>query len=408
MALNLTKETANITNSLIGENIWEQFPIIVGTPLYDAYHTALKEQVSNRIEYYYTEYDMWTEQTIYPSAEGLSIFLRDITEKKLAEIKQKDAEEKYRTIVETSQEGILIRDTKGIITYVNDYLTNMLKENREYLIGLPLLSLFSKENLKIMQVNMERRNQGFTDTYDLTLPLRDGSVITVYIKSTPYHEKGVFAGSLSTITDITDIKTKEIELKKLSEDLRSLSTYLQDIREEERKKIAMEIHDELGQNLAILKMDATWISKQIETDNIKLKERLTQFNKITDDTVKTSRRLYNHLYPQMIYDIGLSGAINWHADSYLKPGNIDFIINTNLSETIYPEHHNLWLILYRVYQECITNIIRYANARTVVVDLHLNDNQIELNVIDDGIGFKVNEVQTSCPSRKLTYSGFVN
>ena len=156
----------------------------------------------------------------------------------------------------------------------------------------------------------------------------------------------------------------------------------------------MEIHDELGQNLAILKMDATWISKQITPDNVKLIERLAQFNKITDDTVKTSRRLYNHLYPQMIYDIGLSGAINWHADSYLKPGNIDFIINTNLSETIYPEHHNLWLILYRVYQECITNIIRYANARTVVVDLHLNDNQIELNVIDDGIGFKVNEVDT--------------
>ena len=394
MAFNLTKETAHISSSMIGKNIWEEFPILIGTTLYDAYHVAMKEQVSNRIEYYYKEYDMWTEQTIYPTTDGLSVFLRDITEKKLAEIKQKDAEEKYRTIVETSQEGILIRDTKGVITYVNDYLTTMLKESREYLIGLPLLSLFTEENLKIMQINMERRNQGFTDTYDLTLPLRNGSLITVYIKSTPYHEKGVFAGSLSTITDITDIKNKELELKKLSGDLRSLSAYLQDIREEERKKIAMEIHDELGQNLAILKMDATWISKQIAPDNLKLYERLVQFNKITDDTVKTSRRLYNHLYPQMLYDIGLIGTINWHAESYIKPGNINFIINTNLSETIYPEYHNLWLALYRVYQECITNIIRYAEATTVVVDLYMNDDKISMDIKDNGKGFEVDNVDT--------------
>ena len=245
-----------------------------------------------------------------------------------------------------------------------------------------------------MQINMERRNQGFTDTYDLTLPLRNGSLITVYIKSTPYHEKGVFAGSLSTITDITDIKNKELELKKLSGDLRSLSAYLQDIREEERKKIAMEIHDELGQNLAILKMDATWISKQIAPDNLKLYERLVQFNKITDDTVKTSRRLYNHLYPQMLYDIGLIGTINWHAESYIKPGNINFIINTNLSETIYPEYHNLWLALYRVYQECITNIIRYAEATTVVVDLYMNDDKISMDIKDNGKGFEVDNVDT--------------
>ncbi|MEI6184337.1 MAG: PAS domain S-box protein [Bacteroidota bacterium] len=206
MAYLVTKETARIDKSLVGKNIWEEFPFIVNTSLSAAYHKALEEQTTIRLEYYYKEFDMWTEQTIYPTPEGISVFLRDITEQKLAEIKQKDAEEKYRTIVESSQEGIIIRDTNGIITFVNDYLTKMLKESREYLIGLPLINLFSDENFRIMKNNMERRNQGFSDTYDLTLPLRDGSFITVYIKSTPYHEKGVFAGSLSTVTDITDNK----------------------------------------------------------------------------------------------------------------------------------------------------------------------------------------------------------
>ena len=394
MAYIVTRETARIENSLVGKNIWEEFPFIVNTKLSEAYHKALAEQVSIRLEYYYKEFDMWTEQTIYPTPEGISVFLRDITEQKLAEIKQKDAEEKYRTIVETSQEGIIIRDTNGVITFVNDFLTKMLKESREYLIGLPLLSLFSEENLKIMQYNMERRNQGFTDTYDLTLPLRDGSFVTVYIKSTPYHEKGVFAGSLSTVTDITNIKNKELELKKLTSDLRSLSFYLQNIREEERKKIAKEIHDELGQNLAILKMDASWISNQIGTENAKLTERLDQFKKITDDTVKTSRRLYNYLYPQMLDDIGLVGTINWHANSYIRPNNIVFNFNTELTEQILPQYHNICLGLYRIYQECTTNIIRYANAKTINIDLNFKGQHLEMSIEDDGIGFDIEQVDT--------------
>ena len=394
MAFKITQQTAKIQNNLIGMNIWTTFPFIVGTALYDAYHESMKEQVSKRIEYYYTEFDMWTEQTIYPTLDGISVFLRDITEKKLAEIKQKDAEEKYKTIVETSQEGILIRDTNGIITYVNDYLVRMLKESREYLIGLPLLNLFSDENLRIMQTNMERRNRGFSDTYDLSLPLRDGSFITVYIKSTPYLEKGVFAGSLSTITDITDIKKKELELKQLSEDLRSLSFYLQNIREEERKKIAQEIHDELGQNLAILKMDVSWIGKHIDVNNKELSERLEQFKKITDDTVQTSRRLYNYLYPQMLDDIGLVRTIQWHANSYIIPGNIHFVFNTALSDEVLPQYHTICLVLYRIYQECTTNIIRYAKATTITIDLYYADDRLIMSVQDDGVGFEIDKVDT--------------
>ena len=394
MAIQLTQKTAQVHTSLIGKNIWATFPFIVGSALYDAYHEAMDQQVSRRIEYYYTEFDMWTEQTIYPTPDGISVFLRDITEKKLAEIKQKDAEEKYKTIVETSQEGILIRDTNGIITYVNEYLVKMLKESREYLIGLPLLSLFSDENLKTMQLNMERRNQGFTDNYDLTLPLRDGSFITVYIKSTPYREKGEFAGSLSTITDITDIKNKELELKQLSDDLRSLSFYLQNIREEERKKIAQEIHDELGQNLAILKMDVSWISKHINSDDKLMLERLEQFKKITDDTVQTSRRLYNYLYPQMLDDIGLVRTIQWHAKSYIIPDNIDFVFNTPLSDEVLPQYHNICLVLYRIYQECTTNILRYAKAKTITIELNYEEDKLIMSVHDDGIGFEIEKVDT--------------
>jgi len=394
MAFNLTKETAGIENSLLGKNIWEQFPYLKGSALYEAYHKAFKEQVSVRIEFYYTEFDMWTEQTIYPSMEGLSVFLRDITEKKIAEIKQKDAEEQYKNIVETAHEGILIRDEHGVITFVNDYMCELLNETKEFLIGKNILDYFKDEHARKMEINMDRRKNGFTDNYEIQLQLLDKTVIEISIKSSPFYHKDKFAGALAMITDITDRKKKEEDLKKLSDDLRSLSTYLQNIREEERKKIAMEIHDELGQNLAILKMDAAWISKHVDTDNFKIKERLIQFNKITDDTVQTSRRLYNYLYPQMLDDIGLVGTINWHANSYIKPTNIQFTLNTIMSETILPEHHNLWLVLYRVYQECMTNIIRYANAKSIVINLYQKDDIIVMEIIDDGIGFEVDKVNT--------------
>ena len=198
----------------------------------------------------------------------------------------------------------------------------------------------------------------------------------------------------TTAIDISELKEKEEKLNKQTYELRALNNRLLTIREDERKAMAKEIHDELGQNLTALKMEVSWVATHIDGDREKLKDMLEQIKKITEDTVQTSRRLYNSLYPQMMDDVGLLGTIKWHASNFLKPASIDFEIITNFEEEILPELHSIWLVLYRTYQECITNVLRYAKANLVVVELNIIDNNIYMRIEDDGIGFDIDNIDT--------------
>ena len=132
----------------------------------------------------------------------------------------------------------------------------------------------------------------------------------------------------------------------------------------------------------------------IDTNNVQLNNRLQQFKDITEDTVSTSRRLYNSLYPQMLDDVGLSGAIIWHSNTFLKKAGIDFELQTSLDGDLFPEYHDIWLVLYRVYQECMTNVLRYSKASSVIVELYKDDKEITMIIQDDGIGFEIEKVDT--------------
>lgn len=211
-----------------------------------------------------------------------------------------------------------------------------------------------------------------------------------------YHkdQSGIPEYISTTAIDISEIKEKEDRLIKQTEDLRSLTHRLQNVREEERKAMAKELHDELGQNLTVLKLNAAWLADHIDGDITKRKELLLQIQTITEDTVATSRRLYNSLYPQMLDDIGFVGTITWHANTYLKNANIDFEIQSKIDDKNMLEFHDVWLVLYRTYQECITNILRYAKANVVIIELDIVDNNITMNIMDDGVGFEIEKVDT--------------
>ena len=176
--------------------------------------------------------------------------------------------------------------------------------------------------------------------------------------------------------------------------MRALSQRLFKIREEERKDIAKEIHDELGQNLTALKLSVSWIGEHLDDDRALMTEKLKYFQNIADETVQTSRRLYNSLYPQMLEEIGLLGAIKWHSNTYLHPAKVDFDLQANIDELKLLEYKQLSLVLYRVYQECTTNMLRYAHANLLVVEIEELNGMIQMSIIDDGVGFDIQKVDT--------------
>ena len=311
---------------------------------------------------------------------------RDVSEKKKAELKIKQLAE----INEYSTAYVGMATLEGKMLYFNKAAMNALDiDTEENISKYTLIDFRSKEDIKFLNnVILPELYKNGIWFGENTWTSRKGKKIPI-IQGVILHrnEKGEPDYISTTAIDISELKNKE-------EELRSLTQNLLTAREEERKSIAKELHDELGQNLTALKLDVTWIMGHIDSDNAQLNNRLQQFKDITEDTVSTSRRLYNSLYPQMLDDVGLSGAITWHANTYLKKAGIDFELQTRLDGDLFPEYHDIWLVLYRVYQECMTNVLRYSKASSVIVELYKNEKDITLIIQDDGIGFEIDKVDT--------------
>ena len=198
-----------------------------------------------------------------------------------------------------------------------------------------------------------------------------------------------------TAVDITELKKREREQQKYADELKSLSTHLITVREEERQIIAKEIHDDLGQNLTALKLGLSWLSSHIDGDKLSLQQKFEEVKNIASETVATARRLYNSIYPQMLEDIGIVGTIRWHSTSYTQNRNIIVEIITDLEEIcLFPEQPNLCLTLFRLYTECFSNVLWHASASKVTIAINIANGYVNLMVKDNGRGFLVENIDT--------------
>jgi PAS domain S-box-containing protein len=151
---------------------------------------------------------------------AISCIGRDITEGKKAEEKLLMSEEKYRNIVETANEGILIIDDEAVVTYANKKLTDMLGYSLEEGIGKPIWGFVSEESKDVVKLNMEKSRQGINDSYELKLIKKDGSSLWIHLSHKAFfNNDGKFVGSLSMLTDITERKKSDDILKSKLEEL---------------------------------------------------------------------------------------------------------------------------------------------------------------------------------------------
>jgi PAS domain S-box-containing protein len=181
------------------------------------------------------------------------------------------------------------------------------------------------------------------------------------------------------------------EKVKSQKELRDLASHLQIIREEERSRIAREIHDELGQQLTGLKMDISWVNKKINPDSTEISSKMKDALSLIDDAVGTVRRIATQLRPSMLDDLGIISTMEWQSEEFQNRYQIQTIFTCNQTNISIDKEKST--AIFRIYQESLTNIARHAKATEVQTALLIEDNLISLEISDNGVGFSIDGIQ---------------
>jgi signal transduction histidine kinase len=192
------------------------------------------------------------------------------------------------------------------------------------------------------------------------------------------------------VVNITQNKLAEIELKHSRQRLRELSSHIENIKEEERTRIAREIHDEIGVLLTALKMDLAWLTQRLPSNNNTLQEKTQDMANLLDTAGKAANNLVHSLRPGSLDCFGIIATIEIEAREFTKRTAIPCKIIK--SRDYLDVSNEISITLFRVFQETLNNIMKHAAARRVQVQILFNEtnqqvNHIDLIVTDDGCGF---------------------
>lgn len=170
---------------------------------------------------------------------------------------------------------------------------------------------------------------------------------------------------------------------------RDLSSRLLSAQEDERRRISMELHDELGQALSVLKLRLSYIQRKLTEDQGTLREECDNTLQYIDRVIEEVRRLSRDLSPSILVDLGLTAALKRLVEEFVKHHPIGISLEVENVERLLSEKDQI--ILYRIFQEALTNIGKYAQANKVTMAARRQDGMISFLIEDDGRGFDVKE-----------------
>lgn len=377
--------------SMLGSSIWDDYPLFKKSSFHDACHEALQKQTYIQLEEYYESHQSWIEHHIYPSRDGLSIYFRDITQSKKA-AQQLEASEKYfRTLIEKSTDGLVLFDDSYKVTFISPSVERLTGYGAADLIGRNIANFPSGDDALTVREALKRLEEQPGKSEDITFQYKhkDGHPIWLEGTFTNHLRNENIRAMIFNFHEITGRIEVERSLREHAEEIQKLSGYLQDVREEERTAIAREIHDVLGQQLTALKMDTSWLRKNPTSD--KFTERVDGMIALIDETIRTVRKISSDLRPGILDDFGLAAAIEWQTAEFAKKTVID--AKVRVPEELPPIDEKLATNIFRIYQETLTNIARHAEASTVVTELEIYENILQLTVRDNGKGIDMERVK---------------
>ena len=188
------------------------------------------------------------------------------------------------------------------------------------------------------------------------------------------------------------VASRTQDLVQAKEQYRNLSNQIQQVREEEKSRIAREVHDQLGQELTALKIDAVQLGKKLAAGQTDLKSKIESMTQTIDETIKSVQHIATELRPPILDAFGICEAISWQANEFQKRHGLKF--DLKLSQSQVEIDKSLQTSLFRVFQEAVINILRHANASQVKVNMSYEKRNLIFIIEDNGIGIKKRDLES--------------
>jgi PAS domain S-box-containing protein len=311
-----------------------------------------------------------------------------LSEQAQASLQQKEA--RLSAIVDSAMDAILTVDEDQKIVLFNRAAEQLFGINREQVIGMPLERFLPARFRQAHRAHIEQFGKtGVTsrrmgDVTKLSALRTDGEEFPIEASISQVAE-GRHRYFTVILRDITLRDRYETELKRQQTELRALSAQVLEAREEEKTRIARELHDELGQLLTALKMDLGWLSANLpESESLAAKTR--HMTETLDQTVSSVRRIAADLRPLMLDDLGLPDATAWLVEDFSRRSGVQCRFRMPEEQLLNDLDRTVANTVYRALQESLTNIARHAKAQNAWIVLEMTDDSIMLEVEDDGLG----------------------
>jgi PAS domain S-box-containing protein len=322
-------------------------------------------------------------QTLIDMSTSLEQQNKDLN---LEKEKTEESEKKYRELLETNPDGIVIVNSDGKIEIINRQIHEMTGYTTEELIGEPIEILVPK-NFEHHKQKKERyierpvsRQMG--EGVKIFVRCKDGSEFPAEISLSPLEtSKGVIISTI--IRDITKRMQAENQIEEAYQNQRSLVARMENIREEERTKMSRNIHDDFGNAFTLQSLDIKWLKKKLSNQGKEITDKINSMISNATNNITLTREFASNLRPTVLDDFGLEAAIDWYCGEINKKTGLKYEL---LYDIPFELTENITTTLFRILQEAITNVIRHADAEGIVVKLGHADNHIIMEIKDSGEG----------------------
>jgi len=325
----------------------------------------------------------------------LALVYRQITKHRAADRALQNVEARVSGIVESAMDAIVAVDGGQRIVLFNAAAEKVFRRPRAAVLGQPLDMLIPERLRGAHRSHIEHFDRTGVSSrrmgdQSVLVGLRaDGKEFPVEASISQHSEDGKKLFTV-ILRDVTRRVRAEEALNRSREELRELASATNSIREQEKSRIARELHDELGQALTALKLDVTWLAERTPAGQVAIAGKLGAMQTMIDHTVAAIRRISSDLRPLILDDLGLVPAAEWLVQDFTERTGVPCQLIVGSEDLEFRDPHAT--AIFRILQETLTNVARHAEARRVEVALDRADGgAVTLDVRDDGRGFSTGD-----------------